>query len=58
MYHKFCENSTSFPGITYLIDFVDPARTVRNFLRRQKLISSFFNEIYTKLISLFSFGLI
>ena len=32
----------------YLIDYVAEIRNVRNFLRRAKLISSFFKEIHTK----------
>ena len=42
----FCKNWASFPVMCYLIDFIDTAHTVHNFLRRTKLVSSFFkNEI-------------
>ena len=37
----FFEASTLFPEIGYLMDFVNIGRTVRYFLRRKKLISSF-----------------
>ena len=40
----FCEDSTSFPGICYLIDFIDTASTVNNFVRKTKLISAFFKK--------------
>ena len=43
-YDAFNEDSTSFPGICYLVDFIDTAHTVRNFVRRTKLISSFFKK--------------
>ena len=36
----FYEDPTSFPGICYLVDFIDTAHTVRNFVRRTKLIFS------------------
>ena len=38
----FCEDSILFPGIGYLPDFGDTGPTVHKFLRRIKLISSFF----------------
>ena len=41
-------DSIWFPGMCYLIDFVDTAPTVRNFIRRSKLISSFKKKIYIK----------
>ena len=41
----FYEDSASFPGICYLVDFIDTAHTVRNLLRSIKLISSFFKKI-------------
>ena len=34
----------------YLIDYVDKVPNVHHFLRRAKLISSFFKEIHTKKI--------
>ena len=40
----FCKNPASFPVMCYLIDFIDIAHTVHNFIRRTKLISSFFKE--------------
>ena len=40
----FCKNPASFPVTLYLIDFIDIAHTVHNFIRRTKLISSFFKE--------------
>ena len=40
----FCEDSTSFPGICYLIDFIDTPSTVNNFVRKTKLISAFFKK--------------
>ena len=40
----FCEDSTSFTGICYLIDFIGAARTVNNFVRKTKLISAFFKK--------------
>ena len=46
-----CENSASFPVMCYLIDFTDKARTVHNFIRRTKLISSFFKEEIELIIS-------
>ena len=36
--NAFCEDSSSFPGICYLSDFVDTAHTIRNFVRRTKPI--------------------
>ena len=36
---RFCKNSASF-----LIDFIDTARTIQNFIRRTKVIPSFFKE--------------
>ena len=47
----FCKNSASFPVMCYLIDFIDTAHTVRNFIRRTKLISSFFKEEIELIIS-------
>ena len=41
---KFFKNSVSSPGMSYLIDFIDIAHTVHNFIRRTKLISSFFKR--------------
>ena len=38
------KDSTSFQGICYLVDFIDTAHTVRNFVGRTKLISSFFKK--------------
>ena len=35
----------------YLIDFIDIAHTVHNFIRRTKLISSFFKEEIELIIS-------
>ena len=40
----FSEDSTSFPGMCYFIDYWHSARTVRNFARRAKLISSVFKK--------------
>ena len=40
----FCEDSTSFTGICYLIDFIGTARTVNNFVRKTKLIAGFFKK--------------
>ena len=40
----FCEYSASFPVMCYLIDFTDEARTVHIFIRKTKLVSSFFKE--------------
>ena len=42
--NAFCEDSASFPGICYLADFIDTARTIHNFVRRTKLISFFFSK--------------
>ena len=50
-YGEFCENSASFPVMYYLIDFTDRARPVHNFVRRTKLISSFFKEQIELIIS-------
>ena len=41
---ELCKNSASFPVMYYLIDFIDKAHTVHNFIRSTKLISSFFKE--------------
>ena len=41
----FWEDSASFPGIYYLADFIDTAHTLRNFVRRTKLIFFFKKEI-------------
>ena len=43
-YDAFYEDSTLFPGICYAVDFIDTAHTVRNFVSRTKLISSFFKK--------------
>ena len=43
--NAFCEDSTSFPGICYLADFIDTAHTIHNFVRRTKLIFFFKKEI-------------
>ena len=40
----FCENPASFPVMCYLIDFIYRAYTIHNFIRRTKLITSFFTE--------------
>ena len=40
----------------YLIDYVDEVPNVHNFLRRAKLISSFFKEIHTQNILCLLFG--
>ena len=48
---RFCKNSASFPVMCYLIDFIDIAHTVHNFIRRTKLISSFFKEEIELIIS-------
>ena len=37
----FCEDSTLFPGMCYLVDFIDTISTVCKFVRRTKIISSF-----------------
>ena len=34
----FCKNPASFPVMCYLIDFIDIAHTVHNFIRKTKLI--------------------
>ena len=47
---EFSEDSSSFSGMCYFIDFIDTARTVRNFAGRTKLISSVFKKRYIKLI--------
>ena len=46
-----CKNSASFPVMCYLVDFIDIAHTVHNFIRRTKLISSFFKEEIELIIS-------
>ena len=46
-----CKNPASFPVMCYLIDFIDIAHTVHNFIRRTKLISSFFKEEIELIIS-------
>ena len=43
-YSGFGKISALFPVMCYLIDFIDKAHTVHNFIRRTKLISSFFKE--------------
>ena len=50
------EDSTLFRGMYYLIDIVDTPRTVSNFLKITKLISSFFKEVNENIILLFSLG--
>ena len=47
----FCGNSASFPVMCYLIDFIDKAHTVYNFMRSTNLISSFFKEEIELIIS-------
>ena len=47
----FCENSASLPVMSYLIDFIDTAYTIHNFIRRTKLIPSFFEEEIELIIS-------
>ena len=42
--NAFCEDSTSFPGICYLADFIDTAYTTHNLVRRTKLIPFFFKK--------------
>ena len=46
----FSEDSTSFPGMRYFIDFIDAARAVCNFAGRTELISSVFKKRYIELI--------
>ena len=48
---RLCKNSASFPVMCYLKDFIDKARTVHNFIRSTKLISSFLNEEIDLIIS-------
>ena len=48
---RFSKNSASFPVMCYLIDFIDIAHTIHNFIRRTKLISSFFKEEIELIIS-------
>ena len=43
-YDAFYEDSTLFPGICYVVDFVDTALTVHNFVSRTKIIPSFFKK--------------
>ena len=40
----FCIDSTSLPGMCYVIDFIDTVRTVSNFTRKTKLLSSFLKQ--------------
>ena len=40
----FSKNIASFPVICYVIDFIGIAHTAHNFIRKTKLISSFFKE--------------
>ena len=35
---EFCKNSAAFPVMCYLIDFIDIACTIHNFIRRAKVI--------------------
>ena len=48
---EFCENSASFPVMCYLKDFIDRACTIINFIRRTKVIPSFFKEEIELIIS-------
>ena len=48
---EFCKNAASFPVMSYLIDFIDVAHTVHNFIRRKKLIPSFLKEEIELIIS-------
>ena len=50
-YGGFCENSASFLVMCHLIDFIDIAHNVHNFISRTKLISSFFKEEIELIIS-------
>ena len=47
----FSENSASLPVMCYLVDFIDTAYSVHNFMRRIKVISSFFKEEIELIIS-------
>ena len=47
----FCKNPASFTVMCYLIDFIDIAHTAHNFIRKTKLISSFFKEEIELIIS-------
>ena len=40
----FCIDSTSLPGMCYVIDFIDTVCTVSNFTRKTKLLSSFLKQ--------------
>ena len=46
LFHMECggfrENSASFPVMCYLTDFIDTAFTILNFIRRTKVVPSFF----------------
>ena len=48
---EFCKNSAAFPVMCYLIDFIDIACTIHNFIRRAKVIPSFFKEEIELIIS-------
>ena len=50
--NAFCEDSTSFPGICYLADFIEKAHTIHNFVRRTKLISFFFQKRAKKFLKI------
>ena len=43
-YDAFYKDSTLFPGTCYVVDFIDTAHTVRNFVSRTKLISTFLKK--------------
>ena len=47
----FYENLASFPVMYYLIDFIDTACTILNFIMRTKLIPLFFKEEVELIIS-------
>ena len=53
--HKYSyigyKNSASLPVMCYLIDFIDTGYSVHNFIRRTKLISSFFKVQLELIIS-------
>ena len=44
MCRRFCIDSASFPGMCYLIDFIDTAYTACNFMKKMTLLSSFLKE--------------
>ena len=47
----FCIDSTSLPGMCYVIDLIDTVCTVSNFTRKTKLLSSFLKEEIDLVIS-------